>query len=162
MNTEKEQSFPWWIIPLMLLASFSCESHSESGSGFSFDGTVLAIWVISVMSLIMVFQVIERIQLALKALNLINKISRSRFWVLLPFSVIGYRVSEGGFKSEFTDEYLRHWDFKWGDPDLYIWLNVGSLVIIFLHTVILTLREIERTANKTARTNPPRRSESEF
>lgn len=138
----------------MLLASFSYESHSENGSSLSFNGTGSAILVIGVISLVMVFQVTKRIQLVLKAHNLIDKVPRSRFWALLPFSIIfpaiGYRaVSESGFKSEFTDEYLRHWDFKWGGTDLHVWLIVGSLVIIFLHTVILTLIEIERTANNS-------------
>ncbi|MEO1857487.1 MAG: hypothetical protein ABGY95_09040, partial [Rubritalea sp.] len=154
MKTDKEHSFPWWVIPLMLLASFSYESHSEDGSSLSFNGTGSALLVIGIVSLVMVFQVTKRIQAALKAHKLIDRIPRSRFWPLLPFSIIfpaiGYRaISESGFKSKFTDEYLHHWDFRWGGADLHIWLIVGVLVIIFLHTVILTLAEIERTAKNS-------------
>ena len=151
MKTDKEQRYPWWIIPLLLLASFSYEYNQEDGSQFSYDGTNLALFAMVIISLGMVFAVLKRLQAALKAHNLIEDMPRSRFWPLLPLAIviplIGYRaVSKESFTSKYTDEYTPNWDFQWGSSDLRLWLVVGALLIIFLHTIIITIREIEKTA----------------
>lgn len=152
-NTDA-QRFPWWAIPLVALASFRFEHHNENGSSFFYDGTRTALLAIGIISIVLVFGVTQGIQRALKAHNLIERVPRSRFWGLLPFSIIlpafGYRaISDAGFISRFSDEYVRHWDLHWGATPMHIWLIVGTLVIIFLHTVILTLKEIERSANNS-------------
>ncbi|MGF1530611.1 MAG: hypothetical protein ACFCU4_04560 [Puniceicoccaceae bacterium] len=155
MKKEAEnQGFPWWAIPLIALASFRFEYHSENGSSFFYDGTGTAILVIGIISLVMVFGVTKRVQRVLKSHNLIERIPRSRFWVLLPFSIIlpaiGYRALSGaGFIDDVSDKHVHHWDFQWGASPLHIWLVVGTLAIIFLHTTILTLTEIERKANNS-------------
>ena len=136
----------------MAMASFRFEHHSEDGSSFWYDGTGAALLVIGIISLVMVFGVTKRVQRVLKAHNLIERIPRSRYWGVLPFSIllpaIGYRAfSDAGFTDDFSEKYVHHWDFQWGATPLHIWLIVGTLFIIFLHTAILTLREIERSAN---------------
>jgi hypothetical protein len=155
MKTDTEdQKFPWWAIPLIAMASFRFESHNENGSSFSYDGTGAAMMVTGIISLFMVFGVMRSVQRVLKAYNLIERLPRSRFWTLLPFSIlfpsIGYRaISDTGFVSEFTDKYVHHWDLHWGASPSHIWFILGTLAIIFLHTAILTLREIERKANNS-------------
>jgi hypothetical protein len=155
MKTDTDdQKFPWWAIPLIAMASFRFESHSESGSSFSYDGTGTALLVIGIISLFMVFGVMKRVQRVLKSHNLIERFPRSRFWALLPFSIllpsIGYRaLSNTGFSDEFSDKYVYHWDFRWGASPFHIWFIVGTLAVIFLHTAQLTLREIERSAKKS-------------
>jgi uncharacterized membrane protein YjgN (DUF898 family) len=153
-NEPDNQKFPWWAIPLIALASFRFEYHSENGSTFSYDGTTTAVLVIGIISLVMVFGITKAVQRTLKAHGLIDRLPRSRFWVLLPFSIIvpgiGYRaISDTGFSSKFTDEYVFHWDFRWGAHPWHLWLIFGILSIIFLHTAKLTLDEIERSAKKS-------------
>jgi len=151
-TTTDEQKYPWWTIPLLALASFQFEYNWEEGAQFSYNGTETALIVIGIISITMVFNVQKGIQRVLKAHKFIENIPRSRFWMLLPFSIIlpaiGYSaVSEVGFTDERSGDYLYQWDFCWGSTALHIWLILGTLAIIFLHTIILTLHEIERTAN---------------
>jgi|GEM_PF-5657502 len=153
MNTQK---FPWWwwAIPLMLLASFRYEHHSESGSSFWYDGTSTAIMVMGIASLVMIFGITKRVQSVLRAHNIIDNLPKSRFWILLPLSIIlpgiGYRaLSETGFKDDVADKFQYHWEFNWGATPLHGWLIAGSLAVIFLHTVVLTLSEIEGKANRS-------------
>jgi hypothetical protein len=151
-DEPKSQKFPWWAIPLIALASFRFEYRWESGSSFTYDGTATALLIIGVILAVMVFRVTKRVQEVLKARNLISEVPRSPLWSLLPFSIllpaIGYgAISQKGFTDPFSHKYVRHWDFHWGATPLHVWLVFGTLGMIFLHTAILTVKEIERSTN---------------
>lgn len=151
-DEPKTPKFPWWAIPLIALASFRFEYRWESGASFRYDGTVTALFIIGVILAVMVFGVTKRVQEVLKARNLISEVPRSPLWSLLPFSMllpgIGYRaISHEGFTDQFAHKYVRHWDFHWGAAPLHVWLVFGTLGMIFLHTAILTVKEIERSTN---------------
>lgn len=152
----ENQKFPWWVIPLMALAAFRFEYHTEAGSSFYYDGTGIALFIIGIVSLVLIFGVTKQIQRVLKARNLIERIPRSRFWILLPLAMIlpaiGYRAfSDSKVVDPFSEQTVYRWDFHWGDTSLHLWLILGTLAIIFLHTVILTLQEIERSSPKFER-----------
>lgn len=152
MCKDKQRS-PWWAIPLIALASFRYDYHWESGAHFHYHGMNLAIPVICIIAIVMIAGIKKRVQSVLRTHKLIEHIPQSRLWMLLPFAIFmpacSYRSVSGPIITDTTGEHFFHQvDFNWGGGDKHIWFILGTLLIIFLHTTMLTLREIERSPSK--------------
>lgn len=145
--------FPWWAIPLVGLASFSFEYNTPT-SRLTYNGFGIAIGVLAIIMLFMSFRLLNGIQKVLLARKQMVQSVSSRFAVLLPFVIIvpgiGYRALSDRMIEGAAEKKVYAWDFQWGASPLHVWLIGIFIAFLFLHTLLLIIREVLHTAERSA------------
>ena len=147
--------FPWWAIPLICLASFSYE-YNGAASRSTYNGCGMAVGLLAIIMIFISFSLLDGIQRILLAKKQMMKAVGSRYAMLLPLVFIipgiGYRaLSDKTIKGIMGDKEVPVWELQWGTSPLYGWLIGSFIAFLFLHTLLLIIQEVQRTAEQSAK-----------
>lgn len=139
-------------VPLVFLASFSFK-YNTPDSFSQWNGFLMAMIALSIIMLFVVFRIVEGIKDILLVRGKMEHRVKSRFTPLLILLIlvpaINYRAISNDTVTDMYGKIVPRWDFQWGSGT-HNWEGVlicFFLGFLFLHKILLIIREVLRTAN---------------
>jgi hypothetical protein len=149
---RSKSPFPWIGLALILATTATYISHTDKTT-LTLGGPALAVAVLFIISVVLPFQILRRIQDALISFDLLSHRISSRYLILVPFALFIWGIKYRIHSKEFTNSTSFNgdkplWEFSLGGYDLYQPLWILLLTSVFLHEIYLTIRAVDAHQQK--------------